>query len=121
MPTTERDDCRLKWDIQGDGPPLVLAAGLGGTASWWHRNIPALARHFTVLSFDQRGTGRSSHVPVASVEQMSADVISILDDAVFERVAFLGHSTGGAIGVATALDYPNRLSSHLWSMPARPV
>jgi aminoacrylate hydrolase len=52
---------------------------------------------------------------------MSADVISILDDAGFERVAFLGHSTGGAIGVATALDYPNRLSSHLWSMPARPV
>jgi aminoacrylate hydrolase len=109
MPTTERADCRLKWDIQGDGPPLVLAAGLGGTASWWHRNIPALARHFTVLSFDQRGT--RSLVPVASVEQMTADVISILGDARFERVAFLGHSTGGAIGVATALDYPNRLSS----------
>jgi aminoacrylate hydrolase len=111
MPTTERDGCRLHWETYGSGPPLVLAAGLGGAASWWHRNISALAEHFTVLAFDQRGTGRSSRVIVDSVEQMSADLIAILDAAGFDRVAFLGHSTGGAIGVATALDYPDRLTA----------
>lgn len=111
MPTTERDGCRLYWEIHGSGPPLVLAAGLGGAASWWRDNIPALARHFTVLAFDQRGTGRSSRIAVDSVEQMSADLIAILDATGLERVAFLGHSTGAAIGVATALDYPGRLTA----------
>jgi aminoacrylate hydrolase len=42
---------------------------------------------------------------------MSADLIAVLDAAGLDRVAFLGHSTGGAIGVATALDYPARLSA----------
>ena len=87
----------------------MLAAGLGGTANWWNANIPTLARQFTVLAFDQRGTGRSSRIAVHSVEQMSADLIAVLDAANLDRVAFLGHSTGGAIGVATALDCPGRL------------
>jgi aminoacrylate hydrolase len=111
MPETVRNGCRLHWETHGSGPPLVLAAGLGGTASFWHANIPALATHFTVLAFDQRGTGRSSRVEVESVEEMSADLIAILDSAGIERAAYLGHSTGGAIGVATALDYPSRISS----------
>jgi aminoacrylate hydrolase len=111
MPTTERDGCRLYWEMHGSGPPLVLAAGLGGAASWWNANIPVLAKHFTILTFDQRGTGRSSRTVVDSVEQMSADLIAILEAAGLERAAFLGHSTGAAIGVATALDYPGRLTS----------
>jgi aminoacrylate hydrolase len=111
MPDTVRNGCRLHWEIHGSGPPLVLAAGLGGTATFWHANIPALSKHFTVLAFDQRGTGRSSRVEVASVEEMSVDLIAILDAAGVQRAAYLGHSTGGAIGVATALDYPDRLSS----------
>jgi aminoacrylate hydrolase len=111
MPDTVRNGCRLHWEIHGSGPPLVLAAGLGGTATFWHANIPALSKHFTVLAFDQRGTGRSSRVEVESVEEMSADLIAILDAAGVQRAAYLGHSTGGAIGVATALDYPDRLSS----------
>jgi aminoacrylate hydrolase len=111
MPETIRNGCRLHWETHGSGPPLVLAAGLGGTASFWHANIPALARHFTVLAFDQRGTGRSSRVEVGSVEEMSVDLIAMLDSAGIERAAYLGHSTGGAIGVATALDYPGRITS----------
>jgi aminoacrylate hydrolase len=111
MPTIERDGCRLYWETHGSGPPLVLAAGLGGSATWWHRNIPAFADRFTVLAFDQRGTGRSSRSVVDSIEQMSADLIAILDAAGLDQVAFLGHSTGGAIGVATALDYPSRITA----------
>jgi aminoacrylate hydrolase len=111
MPITERNGCRLHWEVDGVGPPLIVAAGLGGTANWWYGNLPALTEHFTVLAFDQRGTGKSSHVAVSSIEEMSADLIAVLDDAGIERAAYLGHSTGGAIGIATALDYPTRLAS----------
>lgn len=111
MPVVRRDGVDLYWEKRGSGPALVLAAGLGGTGSYWDMNLPELARHFTVYTFDQRGTGKSSRVPVESIEQMSDDLIAILDDAGLEQAHYLGHSTGGAIGVATAMDHPGRLRS----------
>ncbi len=103
----------MYWEKCGAGPPLILGAGLGGSGTWWDPNIPALAERFTVYVFDQRGTGRSSKVVVESVEQMSADLIAVMDDAGLETAHYLGHSTGGAIGVAIALDHPGRLRSLL--------
>lgn len=111
MPLAKRQDCELYWDKQGEGPPLILAAGLGGVGAYWAPNVPALSKHFTVYRFDQRGTGKSSHVPVSSVEQMSSDLVAVMDEAGLSTAMYLGHSTGAAIGVATALDYPDRLSS----------
>jgi aminoacrylate hydrolase len=111
MPTTTRDGVSLYWESHGSGPPLILAAGLGGVASYWRPNVAALAACFTVLLFDQRGTGRSTRVRVASIEEMSRDLIAIMDAAGIESAHMLGHSTGGAIGVATALDHPGRLRS----------
>ena len=113
MPTTTRDGAELYWEREGAGPALVLGAGLGGAASWWAPNRAALAERFTVITFDQRGTGRSSKVPVASIEQMAADLIAVLDAAGVDAAHYLGHSTGGAIGIAAALDHPGRLRSLL--------
>lgn len=113
MPITTRDGAELYWEQMGAGPALVLGAGLGGAASWWEPNRSALAERFTVVTFDQRGTGRSSRVPVVSIGQMAADLIAVLDAAGIEAAHYLGHSTGGAIGVAAALDFPGRLRSLL--------
>lgn len=112
MPKLHRDGADLWWDVKGapDAPPLILAAGLGGTHGWWAPQIEAYAREFRVLVFDQRGTGHSSRVPVASVEQMAGDAAAVMDAAGITRAAWLGHSTGGAIGVALALSEPARLS-----------
>ena len=66
-----------------------------------------------LITFDQRGTGRSSKVPVASIGQMAADLIAVLDAAELESAHYLGHSTGGAIGIAAAIDHPMRLRSLL--------
>ncbi len=111
MPVVRHDGCDLHYDVMGEGPPLVFAAGLGGTAGWWRREVAAYARHYRCLSFDQRGTGRSTRVAVASVEQMAADLVAVLDHAGIERAHVVGHSTGGAIGLAMALDHPARIAS----------
>jgi aminoacrylate hydrolase len=111
MPIATRHGTSLHWEKQGQGPALILGAGLGGVGTYWGPNMAALAAHFTVYRFDQRGTGRSSREPVESIEQMSADLIAVMDDAGLERAMYCGHSTGGAIGVATALDYPDRISA----------
>ena len=113
MPQVKHAGAKLYWEMEGSGPPLVLAAGLGGSAAWWEPNRAALATRFSLLLFDQRGTGRSSRVKVKSIEQMAADLIAVMDDAGVAAAHFLGHSTGGAIGVAAALDHPGRLKSLL--------
>jgi aminoacrylate hydrolase len=113
MPVVVRDGADLYWEKIGAGPALILGAGLNGSGEWWDPNRRGLAERFTVYTFDQRGTGRSSKIPVASIEQMAADLIAVMDDAGLESAHYAGHSTGGGIGVATVLDFPGRLRSLL--------
>jgi aminoacrylate hydrolase len=79
--------------------------------NYWIPNLPELTLHFTVYLFDQRGTGKSSRQSVQSIEQMSDDLIAVMDHAGLTQAMYVGHSTGGAIGVATALDHPGRISA----------
>ena len=113
MPMVVRDGADLYWNKTGAGPALILGAGLNGSGNWWDPNRLALAERFTVYTFDQRGTGQSSKIPVSSIEQMAADLIAVMDNAGLESAHYAGHSTGGGIGVATALDFPGRLRSLL--------
>jgi aminoacrylate hydrolase len=113
MPVVVRDGAELYWEKIGAGPALILGAGLNGSGKWWDPNRSALAERFTVYTFDQRGTGRSSKLPVASIEQMAADLVAFMDHAGLESAHYAGHSTGGGIGVATVLDFPGRLRSLL--------
>lgn len=53
----------LHTTIAGNGPPLVLLHGGMGSINHWHRNIDALARHFTVHALDMPGYGESPTVP----------------------------------------------------------
>ena len=113
MPVVVHDGAELYWEKIGAGPALILGAGLNGSGKWWDPNRLALAERFTVYTFDQRGTGRSSKIPVASIEQMAADLVAVMDNAGLQSAHYAGHSTGGGIGVATVLDFPGRLRSLL--------
>lgn len=111
----------LYYETHGSGPPLVLVPGLGGVGAFWARHLPALTPHFTVVMYDHRGCGRSSHdrrTPY-SIEQMAADVLALMDHLKLDRVHYIGHSTGGAIGQVLALDHPQRIDrlflSATWS------
>ena len=88
-----------------DAPPLILSPGLGGSASYWAPNIPALAEHFRVIAYDHRGTGRSDRAlaDTISVEDMASDMIALMDALGIGRAHCIGHALGGAIGVETAI------------------
>jgi aminoacrylate hydrolase len=112
VPTTSIGDADLYYEETGQGPPLMLVPGLGGQGSFWISQVPAFSRDFRTVVHDHRGTGRSSHSRIRySVEQMADDVLRLMDALSLDSAHFVGHSTGGAIGQAIALEHPDRLRS----------
>lgn len=111
MPYAENDGCRLYYEEAGEGEPILFVAGLGGVSTYWRPQVEHFSRDFHVIVYDQRGSGRSDHVEVKSVEQMALDTLAVLDSAGLPSVHFVGHSTGGAIGQTLAIERPERLRS----------
>lgn len=109
MPYVTLRGARHYYELHGSGPPLLLVAGMGGACTYWSEQVEAFARAYRVVLYDQRGTGRSDHTLVESIEQLAADALALLDALGIERVHFLGHSTGGAVGQVLAIEQPERL------------
>jgi aminoacrylate hydrolase len=103
----------LYYELHGpeDGPPLILSSGLGGSASYWAPNLPALAEHFRVLIYDHRGTGRSDRAlpEVVAVDDFADDILALMDALGINRAHMVGHAAGGVAGMALALKAPERL------------
>ena len=97
----------LYYEVHGsaDTPSLILSSGLGGSAGYWAPNLASLAKHFHVIAYDHRGTGRSDRAfhETASVEDMASDVTVLMDALGIDRAHFIGHALGGAIGIETAM------------------
>jgi pimeloyl-ACP methyl ester carboxylesterase len=106
----EVDGLTLHYVSEGRGPAVVLVHGLGGFAESWRHNIPALSRTATVYALDLPGFGRSSKPPA---RYRLGDAVRALHGFVqamgLGRVAVVGHSMGGAVGLTYALTHPARV------------
>lgn len=95
----------------GQGPPLILLHGLGGSAQWWRPNLDALGRIRTVYAPDLPGHGLSDKPKVAYTLDMGrAFLLDFLEAAHLPSADLLGHSTGGLIALDFALAYPQRVN-----------
>ena len=102
-----RDGAELYYEKTGSGPPLFLVAGLGGDGRFWAPHVPELAKQFTVVVHDHRGTGRSTLSRIAySVAQMADDARQLIEGLGYGKVHWCGHSTGGAMGQVLAIEHP---------------
>ncbi|UCE32344.1 MAG: pyrimidine utilization protein D [Burkholderiales bacterium] len=112
MPKANLGDLEIYYESHGEGPPLLLVPGLGGVGSYWNPNIPALSANYRVIIHDHRGLGQSSRSMIQySVDQMTDDLLRLLDHLGIDRAHLVGHSTGGAIGQTLAVTHPERLAS----------
>jgi aminoacrylate hydrolase len=112
MPRISIGDCSLYYERHGVGFPVLFISGLGGFASFWQDQIAAFAKRFEVVTFDHRGIGQSDAARIGyTVERMAADVVGLMDALRIKHAHVVGHSTGGAIAQALAIDYPSRLAS----------
>ena len=108
---TNVNGVKIAYEVVGRGPPLVLIMGyrLNSTA-WPATFIEQLARQFTVVTLDNRGTGRSDK-PVAgyAIANLARDVRQVLDELELSEVHLLGYSMGGAIAQEFVRQFPDRV------------
>jgi aminoacrylate hydrolase len=110
-------------DGPGGAPSVVLSAGLGGSGAFFAPQMDALTRHFRVVLYDQRGTGRSDRDLPSSyaVTDMAQDLSAIIEALGEDAVHVVGHAAGGLAGLQLALDRPSQVSSlavvNGWSRP----
>jgi pimeloyl-ACP methyl ester carboxylesterase len=95
----------------GQGPPLLLIHGWPQTWYAWRLVMPALARDFSIVAPDQRGTGLSGK-PTDGYDtgSLADDLVALMDALGHERFAVAGHDTGMWIGYALAADHPGRVA-----------
>ena len=74
--------------------------------------MPVLSRSLRVITFDNRGVGRSrARIPSYTTEAMADDAVSVLDAAGVERAHVYGFSLGGMVAQQLALRHPERVRS----------
>jgi 3-oxoadipate enol-lactonase len=100
----------LYYEIHGRGEPLILTAGMGGDHRSWFPQMRDFARHFTVITFDGRGIGKTDRPSgLYSFGTLAADVIGLLDHLSLDRAHILGESLGGIVAQEVAIGYPQRV------------
>lgn len=104
---------RIRYEMLGDGPPLILVAGGPGTSL---RSLgtafDALADQHTVIYFDNIGRGYSDDLPAHlthSPERDAVDIEAVRTGLGLGRIRLLGHSYGGYAALAYAGGYAGNL------------
>jgi len=112
MPLVERSDVKIYFEKQGQGPRVVFVQGAGVIGNGWRPQIDQLAHHFETVIIDNRGIGRSTPFQgMVRIEDMSADVVAVMDEIGWDHAHLVGHSIGGLIIQQLALDHPERVQS----------
>jgi pimeloyl-ACP methyl ester carboxylesterase len=104
----------LHYRTIGDGPVLFLVPpGWGGASGYLQRAFSSLASHFRLVFIDTRGSGLSGR-PADPMHMGTIDMANDLDalrvHLGLSTISILGHSNSGAIALAYAARYPDRVS-----------
>jgi pimeloyl-ACP methyl ester carboxylesterase/predicted glycosyltransferase len=122
----EREGIRVYYEVYGAGEPTILLLPTWSLvhSRHWKMQIPYLARHCRVVTFDGRGNGRSDRPQEAAAydeREFSADALAVLDATSTDRAFIVGFSLGGQRGILLAAEHPERVEGAVFigaSVPA---
>lgn len=112
----DSDGIRIRYQVWGKGPPVILIHGFGESLESWHRAgvVRALSPHFQVIALDVRGHGRSGkpHNKESYGAELSGDVVRLLRHLGITKTHIVGYSMGALV----ALDFAVLHQEHALSV-----
>ncbi len=103
----------MAYDMEGNGPAVVLLHGFPFNRSLWSEQVEALRERYRVITPDLRGFGETGAVSdePATMQEMAEDVAALMDELGIERFTLGGLSMGGYVAFAFYRRYPLRVRS----------
>src|SRR4051794_13245272 len=113
MPFADLDEVRLFYTDEGKGDPTVLFVhGYSCDSHDWSWQLPYFTERHRVIAVDIRGHGRSGVTPGGyTPTQFAADIAQLLTQLQTGPVVAIGHSLGGVIVSALAVEHPQLVSA----------
>ncbi len=98
------------YELEGQGPPLLLIGGYTADITFWTPVRKNLSKHSTLIMLDNLGAGRSE-VPSSflPLEVLAEEALLLAEQLGFSKPSILGHSMGGAMAQILALQFPERI------------
>jgi 3-oxoadipate enol-lactonase len=115
-------ELRIAYDREGSGPPLVLMHGAEASRQMFAALVPLLAKHFTVIAYDQRDCGDTEGPErPATLADLAHDAHKFIKALAYRRVHVFGSSFGGRVAQALALLHPQSVDrlvlASTWPLP----
>lgn len=104
----------LYYEVEGRGDPLLLIMGTAADHTTWAAQVEAYRDHFTVITYDARGTGRSTHparLDDYSMRILADDAAALLDHLGVDRAHVSGLSLGSATAQELAINHPEKVAT----------
>jgi pimeloyl-ACP methyl ester carboxylesterase/predicted glycosyltransferase len=119
----ERDGIRVVYEVYGAGEPTILLLPTWSLmhSRHWKMQIPYLARHCRVVTFDGRGNSRSDRPQDAAAydeREFAADALAVMDATETQRAVIVGFSLGGQRGLLLAAEQPERIEGAVFIGPS---
>ena len=122
----ERAGVKVFYEVFGDGEPTILLMPAWSVtySRIWKMQVPFLARHYRVITFDGRGNGRSDR-PVGADNYLSAeyaaDALAIMDATGTSRAVVVSLSRGASYALRLGAASPQRVIGHIFICPTTPL
>jgi pimeloyl-ACP methyl ester carboxylesterase len=101
---------RLRFEIAGEGPPVLFLPGMGNGREAWRGQVVALGEAFRCVTYDPRDVGESDLATAPyTIRDLAGDAAALLEALGVARAHVVGWSMGGAVAQELALGWPERV------------
>lgn len=121
MALVQVEELLIHYEIEGEGPPLIILHGMGNNSQSWKKQLMGLSKNFTVIAWDAPGYGESSDPKVELRDfRQFADVLKgFIQNLNYQSVTLLGHSMGSAIALDFCYRFPEMVDALIISDATR--
>jgi 3-oxoadipate enol-lactonase len=111
-------------DVDGEGPPMLMLHGLGGSSNYFQPLITTFSSSFTIIRVDWEGLGRSkldlsSSAARITLPRYVQDITAIMSHFRLSSTVIVGHSLGSVLGMMFAAQFPAQVTALVVIGPGR--